>query len=274
MRVSYVIGILGMAEYFATPRTIAPCVSGTAGSASRRSTSVTNGCARYLISFWREGPTLSNETRAWHRSPAYHERAACHPKGGEYRPSRGKVLIRSRKPSICIEVKTSEAVELIRHDERMAEGVQTWCDLGCGSGTFTLALAELLAPGSRIYAIDVRARSLARIPDQHCGVAIHRVVGDIVHDEFPLPWFDGMLLANALHFIQEQEALLARLGRAATRLLIVEYERRTPSIWGPYPVSFPAFRELALHAGYVKVAKLRSHPSRYGGMMYSAVAER
>jgi hypothetical protein len=83
-----------------------------------------------------------------------------------------------------------------------------------------------------------------------------------------------MLLANALHFIQEQEALLVKVGRAATRLLIVEYERRTPSIWGPYPVSFPAFRELALHAGYVKVVKLRSHPSRYGGMMYSAIAER
>ena len=30
----------------------------------------------------------------------------------------------------------------------------TWADLGAGSGAFTLALADLLPPGSLIYAVD------------------------------------------------------------------------------------------------------------------------
>jgi ubiquinone/menaquinone biosynthesis C-methylase UbiE len=175
--------------------------------------------------------------------------------------------------SICIGVKTSEAVELIRHDERLAEGAQTWCDLGCGSGTFTVALAELLAPGSVVYAVDVEAKRLASIPDLYHGVEIHKIVANIIRDELPLLRFDGILMANALHFIKEQEAFLAKAKRRATRLLIVEYDHRPPSAWGPYPIGFQAFRELALHVGYSRVVKLRSRPSRFGGMMYSAVAE-
>jgi hypothetical protein len=33
-----------------------------------------------------------------------------------------------------------------------------WADLGCGDGTFTLALADLLAPGSMIHAMISTAR--------------------------------------------------------------------------------------------------------------------
>ena len=48
----------------------------------------------------------------------------------------------------------AEATELIRIDKISGARAQTWCDLGCGTGTFTLALATLLPPGSVIYAID------------------------------------------------------------------------------------------------------------------------
>jgi precorrin-6B methylase 2 len=59
----------------------------------------------------------------------------------------------------------SEATELIRINEISGTRAQTWCDLGCGTGTFTLALATLLPPSSVIYAIDKDEKSLSRIPD-------------------------------------------------------------------------------------------------------------
>ena len=32
---------------------------------------------------------------------------------------------------------------------------QTWADLGCGSGTFTRALASVLPPSSHIHALEI-----------------------------------------------------------------------------------------------------------------------
>ena len=54
----------------------------------------------------------------------------------------------------------NEAVELIKHDSIFNSGEQAWTELGFGSGTFTMALASLLAPGSIIYAVDKNIYSL------------------------------------------------------------------------------------------------------------------
>jgi ubiquinone/menaquinone biosynthesis C-methylase UbiE len=169
-------------------------------------------------------------------------------------------------------MRTSDAVELIRNDQPSEQ--ETWCDLGCGSGTFTIALAELVAPGSTIWAVDVDARQISGIPEQHRGVKIRKVVADIAREELPVSQMDGILMANALHFIKDQATFLARVNQATKKLLIVEYENRLPSPWGPYPVNSARFREMARKAGFSYVEKLRTMPSRFGGTLYSALAER
>jgi predicted RNA methylase len=58
-------------------------------------------------------------------------------------------------------VQTSEAAELIRRAVPRRAG--TWADLGAGDGTFTRALAQVLARGSRVYAVDRDARALATL---------------------------------------------------------------------------------------------------------------
>lgn len=163
-----------------------------------------------------------------------------------------------------------DAKALIRHET--APAPQTWWDLGCGTGTFTIALAELLAPGSVIHAIDRDADQLAAIPRAHGEVVIQTIAGDFASEGTLMPHCDGILMANALHFVGSQEALLTRLGRIAPTLLIVEYEDAERGPWNPYPVNFEDFRRMARTAGYRQIARLRSHPSRFGGTMFAALA--
>jgi ubiquinone/menaquinone biosynthesis C-methylase UbiE len=171
-------------------------------------------------------------------------------------------------------MKITEAMALIRTPLIEWARPQSWCDLGSGSGTFTVALAQLLTPGSTIYAVDWDRRTLEGIPDQHDGVEIRKIVGDLQSSSLRLPPVDGILMANTLHFIQEQQALLRRLLSVADRFLIVEYERPRPNRWGPNPVGFERLRQLFSEAGVERVERLATRPSLFGGTMYSALAER
>src|SRR5262249_7439270 len=92
-----------------------------------------------------------------------------------------------------------------------------WADVGAGEGTFTRALVELLGPDARIYAVDRDARALAAIDRWPAGIRrqVTPVVGDFTKS-FTLPGLDaesldGILIANALHFVRDADAVLARL---------------------------------------------------------------
>ena len=137
-----------------------------------------------------------------------------------------------------------------------------------------MALAHLLVPGSTIYAVDLDRRALAKIPEQHGGVEIHKIVGDLQSSSLRLPSVDGILLANVLHFVREQQVSLRNLLSLADRFLIVEYERTMPSPWVPYPVGFERLRQLFTEQGVERVEKLATRRSRFGGTMYSALIER
>jgi ubiquinone/menaquinone biosynthesis C-methylase UbiE len=171
-------------------------------------------------------------------------------------------------------VKISEATTLIRTPLIEWARPQSWCDLGCGSGTFTTALAHLLAPSSTIHAVDLDPEALEYVPDHYDGVEIRKTLGDIGSSSLRLSPVDGILMANTLHFVQEQQVFLKRLLSATDRFLIVEYERSKPNRWGPYPVGFERLRQLFTEAGVQRVAKLATRPSLFGGMLYSALAER
>ena len=144
-------------------------------------------------------------------------------------------------------------------------GPTTWADLGCGSGTFTLALAELLAAGSTIYAIDRDASALREIPAayKHIQIITHRA--DFSQHEWPFDTVDGILMANALHYIEDQPAFIRRCERAmkgTRRFLIVEYDLEEPNPWVPHPVSRARLAALFPGSDY-SIAPLGSRPSVY-----------
>jgi methylase of polypeptide subunit release factors len=72
-----------------------------------------------------------------------------------------------------------QAVELIGTPLIDWTRPQSWCDLGSGTGTFTMALARLMAPGSTIFAVDQDRRALAKIPNHFDGIEIRKIVGDL-----------------------------------------------------------------------------------------------
>jgi len=161
---------------------------------------------------------------------------------------------------------------------------ESWADLGAGTGTFTLALASLLGPTGRVVAVE-RDRSaltaleaLARRRAE--GAAAISVVAHDFTQPLALPTpLDGVLLANALHFVPDADqprvvAAVARLLGAGGRLAVVEYEGRGPSRWVPFPVFFARFASLARDAGLAAPTRIGARRSAFGGTMYAAVAER
>src|SRR5262249_10576104 len=144
-------------------------------------------------------------------------------------------------------VNAADAVTLLAG--AIAERGGTWAELGAGEGTFTRALAELLGPESRIYAVDRDARAIAALRRWAERDAPHviPVQGDFTRS-LELPGLgeralDGLLLANSLHYVREPDRLLARLAsrlRPGGRVVLVEYDRRGANPWVPYPI--PAAR--------------------------------
>ncbi len=170
-------------------------------------------------------------------------------------------------------MKITEAVALLCTPIIDWRQPQSWCDLGAGNGTFTMALAQLLAPDSTIYAVDLESSSLEEIPNSYGQVKIHKIVGDLQSPSLRLPTVDGFLMANSLHFIQDQQLLLRKLSSLAESFLIVEYERTRPNPWGPYPVGFEKLREFLAEAGLKYIEKLATRRSMFGGTMYSVLAQ-
>lgn len=166
------------------------------------------------------------------------------------------------------------AKSLIQHKVFAKTGIPTqWADLGCGSGSFTRALAELLPQASLIYAVD---RHTPNLPAHHDGTRIETIQRDFYLEPLDLPPLDGLLMANSLHFIPRQAALLDTLcGLLKKRgiFLLVEYDTDIPAgRWNPFPVPFAALPSLFNPIGYTVIERIHTRPSRFGHQnLYAAL---
>ena len=169
-------------------------------------------------------------------------------------------------------------VGLIR--DGVAGAGPSWADLGSGGGAFTLALADLLGPAGRIVSIDRDANALrgqageleSRFPD----VALETRVADFTRP-LGLADLDGVVMANSLHFVRDQLAVLGLVRgylRDGGRLVLVEYDADHGNPWVPHPISWARWQPLAEAAGFRDTRRLASVPSRFLGSIYSAVSLR
>src|SRR5579863_6185040 len=107
---------------------------------------------------------------------------------------------------------TEDCEDTMTHDDHvrlLRDGIPAsaggvWADLGSGWGAFTLALADLLGSGGRIYSVDRDSGALReqeqamreRFPDR----SVTYLAADFTRP-LDLPPLDGIVMANSLHFV-------------------------------------------------------------------------
>ena len=170
-----------------------------------------------------------------------------------------------------------EAKLLIENEHLIRQnGPQVWADLGCGSGLFTRALGHFLEPGSAIHAVDKGGVPPSTI--WHTDVRITGHVMDFEKERLPVVSLDGILMANALHYVQNPAVFLAQCYHlyANPVFLFVEYDTEVAvHPWVPYPVSFDALRAHCRTAGYAHIEQGHTRASAFGhARLYTAYAYR
>lgn len=171
----------------------------------------------------------------------------------------------------------TKAIELISPAVDRFRQISSWADLGSGKGLFTTALAELLPRNSTVYAVDKNAGALHKLkPFPH--VNLRKMEADFVKDMLPLSGLDGILMANALHFVADKNAFISTARQWLNEegcFILIEYDTDNPNPWVPYPVSFASAIKLFEHSGYKTIKKLGTQPSLYQRAgIYAALIER
>ncbi len=158
----------------------------------------------------------------------------------------------------------------------------SWADLGCGDGIFTLALCDILGPEVEIFAVDRDREALGNLRHRFRKRSPQARMTPLQADftrPLPLSPLDGMLMANALHFVPDREKMgllhrLARQLKPGGRLIVVEYntDRANPAV--PYPLDEAIFLRLAKEAGLRDSRICARVPSTFLGEMYAGVGVR
>jgi hypothetical protein len=93
-----------------------------------------------------------------------------------------------------------------------------------------------------------------------------RVQKDFISDDLEFNNLDGILIANALHYVQEKKSYLLRLTKMikkSGKLIVVEYDTNQSNTWIPYPLSFDALVALAEEIKIGVPVQLGQVPSHY-----------
>jgi ubiquinone/menaquinone biosynthesis C-methylase UbiE len=169
-----------------------------------------------------------------------------------------------------------DAIYLIRNDVISGPDIQTWADLGCGSGTFTAALANLLPDNSIIYAVDKSKYPMKNISVNN-KITIEKINADFIIDDLPKE-LDGILMANSLHYVEDKDSFIKKIEKnfnSEPLFLIVEYDMDNSNPWVPFPLSFNSLKQFFTNAGYTSVRKLNEHISIYQrANIYSALIKK
>ena len=143
----------------------------------------------------------------------------------------------------------SIAQSLIEEAVDISKANQVWADLGAGDGLFTLALAGILPQPAKIIAIDQDEKQVKTIRLPNGRITLEKIVADMNHLPADLPFFDGIIMANALHYIRDQSSFLRTIRekhlKSEGRLIVIEYDLEKSNPWVPFPVSRKKLTQLA-----------------------------
>jgi len=103
-------------------------------------------------------------------------------------------------------------------------------DIGAGTGVFSRPMAKAVAPGGKIYAVDIEPRLLdyleQRARDERIGNIV-RILGDPADPRLPQADVDLAFFNDVLHHIEHRETYLKALSKYIKpngRIAIVEFD--------------------------------------------------
>jgi predicted methyltransferase len=122
-------------------------------------------------------------------------------------------------------------------EQRPAEVIRTMglrdgdvvADLGAGTGYFTRPMAEAVAPGGKVYAVDIQPEMIALLKRgvEKAGLTnVVPVLGATDDPRLPRGALDWILLVDVYHEFQQPKAMLARMREALKptgKVALVEY---------------------------------------------------
>ena len=168
----------------------------------------------------------------------------------------------------------NEAIELIRPVVNVNSTL--WADFGAGSGTFTLALEEILGYHSRIYAIDQQLHMLKKKKQEMYARAQILLMETDFRLPLELPPLDGVIMANSLHYVKDQQNMVSNIHgylKPGGSFILIEYDSEIANRWVPYPVSFIDFHRICLKTDFGIPEEVGRIPSIYPNKeLYAAVA--
>jgi len=108
-------------------------------------------------------------------------------------------------------------------------------DIGAGSGIFTRPLAKTVAPGGKVYAVDIQQDLLDYINkrDKEENIPnVRTVLGEFDDPKLPARDVDLALINDVLHHIEHRAAYLKALAtylKPSGRIAIIEMDKNDPN---------------------------------------------
>jgi SAM-dependent methyltransferase len=102
---------------------------------------------------------------------------------------------------------------------------QRLLDAGCGTGDLARDLAQAVAPGGEVVALDHSAATLAAARERHDDSAVRYVTGDVSALDLPDDTFDGVWCERVLQHVDDADAAigeLVRVTRPGGRICLVD----------------------------------------------------
>lgn len=138
------------------------------------------------------------------------------------------------------------------------EAHTVWADIGCGTGFFTIPLANEV---KEVYALDIRAEMLRDLSEILGQLQIHNVKV-LQSEESRLPLLDrqvdGILTSLVLHEVEQPLEFFRELNRVLQtggRLLVIEWAKASTEMGPPleHRLSIQQLDEWALTTGFSNV---------------------
>lgn len=102
-------------------------------------------------------------------------------------------------------------------------------DIGCGTGYFSRPMARAVAPGGKVYGVDIQPEMLdflEKIAEEFGVSNIEPVLGESDDPKLPPESVDWILLVDVYHEFQQPKAMLAKMREALKpdgKVALLEY---------------------------------------------------